>query len=493
MAASLVTILSGLTMLQTKMPLLLIPSIGITLFLSSCDLFESSQEKPLQSSQEEHFVGGDASIAVTGKNSFSLAIKGINAQQETDFYVGNSLFKKNWVSAPSSTTARDGLGPHFNARSCSACHLTDGRSSTPEVYNAEEALLSPVIRFSIPGETEKGRPVGDPNYGTQLNVASLPNITSEGNVKISWEEIPGRFADGTAYSLRKPTYEFVDLGYGQLDPSISFSPRVGQQLPGLGLLEAIPEQQILDLADESDADGDLISGKPNQIWSKKLQKKVLGRFGWKANEPTLLQIAASAFNKDIGITTSWNFLENCVGDAINCFAQPNGNGGENGELPELENKDLEQVVFYLKALAIPQARNLDDPQVQHGKKVFKEINCSACHNPSFTTGSIADMPQLSNQKIYPYTDLLLHDMGEDLADNRPDHLATGREWRTPPLWALSLVEDVSGHSTLLHDGRARNMTEAIIWHGGEARTARGEFLDLNQSDREALLAFLKAI
>jgi CxxC motif-containing protein (DUF1111 family) len=268
---------------------------------------------------------------------------------------------------------------------------------------------------------------------------------------------------------------------------------VGQQLPGLGLLEAVPEEQILALQDIQDNDGDLISGKANSVWSHKEKRKMIGRFGWKANEPSLLQIAAMAFSKDMGITTSWNFEENCTGNRELCLKQPNGNGGENGELPELEDKKLAQVVFYLKALAIPQARNLDEAMPQKGKDIFNKMGCAKCHNPIFTTGIVPDFPQISNQKIYPYTDLLLHDMGKELADNRTDHLATGSEWRTPPLWALSLVEDVNGHTTLMHDGRARNFEEAILWHGGEARSARGNFLDLSLEDRQNLIAFLGAI
>ena len=401
------------------------------------------------------------------------------------FLVGDSFFDQNWVIAPASTNTRDGLGPVFNSRSCSGCHSRDGRGRPP--LDPSEIPVSLLFRLSIPGSDEQGGPVPDPNYGLQFNIQAILGVPSEGSVTIGGEDIPGNFADGTPYILRRPVYEFTDLAFGPFDPGIWFSPRVAPQLPGLGLLAAIQENDILAKADPDDADGDGISGRPNYVWDKVSGTQALGRFGWKANQATLHQQVAGAFLGDIGITSSLFPDENCTGAQTDCQAAPNG-----GQ-PEISDSILADVVFYSHTLAVPARRDWDDAVVLTGKKLFNDARCTQCHVPKFQTGELADFPELSNQTIRPYTDLLLHDMGPDLADSRPDFQAEGSEWRTPPLWGIGLVPTVNEHTNYLHDGRARSLMEAILWHGGEAESSRETVRAMSQEERDALIQFLESL
>jgi CxxC motif-containing protein (DUF1111 family) len=264
------------------------------------------------------------------------------------------------------------------------------------------------------------------------------------------------------------------------------SPRIAPQLPGVGLLEVVPEGDIMALADADDRDGDGISGRPNLVWDFLANEVRLGRFGWKANVPTLLQQNASAFLGDIGITSSPFSDTNCTSVEIACLEAPNGGS------PEVDDLKLDRVTFYTQTLAVPARRSVEDPMVTAGEDLFTEIGCTSCHVASLNTGT-SDVPELSNQLIHAYTDLLLHDMGPGLADGRPDFEASGKEWRTPPLWGIGLIETVNGHTRLLHDGRARTIEEAILWHAGEAEAARARFTSLTLDQVEALLAFLESL
>lgn len=458
--------------------------------LIGCSLFESESISRSVSSSEKA-VGGLASVAVTGKQAFSLPVMGLTDYQQTQFFTGNSLFKKNWVIAPASTTARDGLGPTFNAKSCSACHQNDGRATPPEVSNGTKALISPLLRLSIPGKNKRGGPKADPHYGTQLNILANPGVEPEAISTLTWSEKSGQFPDGTYYSLREPTYTIKEWEYGAPDKNIMVSPRIGQQMAGLGLLEAIPTKAILNREDIHDQNGDGISGKANQVWDNINQETTLGRFGWKANQPSLEQQTADAFLGDIGITSRLNPIENCPPSQKDCLAAYNGNSLE--EDYELDDKGLKHVIFYIRTLAIPRARIENEALFIEGQDLFNQIGCAQCHTPSYTTGKVAGIPQLSEQTIYPYTDLLVHDMGPQLADHRPDFLADGQEWRTPPLWGISQIEFVNGHMNLMHDGRARGVEEAILWHGGEGQKSRSAYKNLTESDRKKVLKFINSI
>jgi CxxC motif-containing protein (DUF1111 family) len=312
-------------------------------------------------------------------------------------------------------------------------------------------------------------------------------VKPEGNVKMLFEEIKGEYPDGSAYSLLKPTYTFSDLAYGALPENTLFSARVAPQVIGLGLLEAISEKDILRQADPDDKNRDGISGRPNYVWDLARKKRGLGRFGWKANQPTIAQQNFSAFLGDMGITSALLPHQNCGERADDCRSAPTAKGFE------ISDKDLGHVNTYVRLLAVPVRRNIDDPLVQSGEKIFSRIQCQSCHATSYRTGIVEGFPEISSQKIFPFTDLLLHDMGKELADGRPDFGANEREWRTPPLWGIGLFHAVNSHTRYLHDGRARNLEEAVLWHGGEAQGAREAFQHLKKEDRVALLRFLESL
>jgi CxxC motif-containing protein (DUF1111 family) len=418
---------------------------------------------------EERLAGGATTVFDVSENAFGFPAANLAAGRTDAFFAGNSLFRANWVIAPASPEARDGLGPLYNAVSCSSCHFKDGRGRPP---------VGLLFRISRPG----GEP--DPAYGDQIQPLAIPGVPPEAEPGVDYVEVPGRYADGSAYSLRRPAYRLDRPGYGPLPKDLLVSPRLAPAVVGMGLLEAIPEAAILARADEADADRDGISGRPNRVRDARSGRTALGRFGWKANQPTVEQQIAGAFLGDMGITSPLFPEENHTAAQKECAGRPSGG------TPEIDAEKLGFVTFYVKTLAVPGRRAPGDARVLRGKKHF-EAACATCHTPRHVTGEAAGFPELSRQGIYAYTDLLLHDMGPDLADGRPDGLADGREWRTPPLWGIGLAERVGGSAVYLHDGRARDLAEAILWHGGEGEAAREYFRTLSAEDREALIAFLK--
>ncbi|MEM9106306.1 MAG: di-heme oxidoredictase family protein [Pseudomonadota bacterium] len=452
------------------------------------------------SSRFERLSAGAATVrARTNQDAFSQPSGNLNFEDELDFRVGNGLFRKLWVSSPSSTLASDGLGPLYNARSCQRCHLKDGRGHPPE--GPDDNSISMFLRVSIPGDPEDAvseiedyiSTLPEPTYGTQLQDFSLAGHAAEYRLQIDYEEIPITLADGEIVSLRKPTYTAADLGYGPLHPDTMFSPRVAPQMIGLGLLEAIPAADILALADPQDADEDGISGRPNIVYSTEYQMPLLGRFGLKAGMPTVREQSAGAFAGDIGISSPifpapWG---ECTPAQTDCRTAPHGDRDDRRW--EIDDQGLDLVTFYSRNLAVPERRDIDDPQVLRGKQLFYETGCISCHQPAFVTHRLQDRPEQSFQLIWPYSDLLLHDMGEGLADNRPEARANGREWRTAPLWGIGLTEQVSGHTYFLHDGRARSLLEAILWHGGEAQSQRDAVAAMPAEDRTALIRFLESL
>ncbi len=430
-------------------------------------------------------LGGDTTVISTNRNSFGLAAANLNNAERRIFEVGDSFFTQNWVTAPASTEARDGLGPTFNAQSCSSCHTLDGRAQPPA--NADDPERGLLFRLSVPGvDPVTGGALPDPAYGGQLQDRGISTVPPEGRFLFNYRQISGTYDDGTPYTLVQPEYAFADLAFGPMHPEVLVSPRIAPAVFGVGLLEAIPESGILAQADPEDADGDGISGRANMVWGLRKGSAQLGRFGWKANVPTLEQQIAGAFHGDIGITSVLFADENCPVGQTECQSVPNGG------TPEIGEERLGKVVFYNQTLAVPAMRDVDDPQVHDGARLFLKAGCAACHTPSHTTGE-HPVPALTGQAIFPYTDLLLHDMGEGLADRRPDFLADGQEWRTPPLWGIGLIENVNNHTRLLHDGRARGIAEAILWHDGEGLAAREEFRKMSREEREALLRFLESL
>jgi CxxC motif-containing protein (DUF1111 family) len=447
-------------------------ALGVALALAGCTRGPGEEAAEAVVEPGEELAGGATTVHDVSANAFGHPARNLRAEVRTAFFVGNSFFRQNWVVAPASTSQRDGLGPLFNARSCSACHFKDGRGEPP----AEGAeMVSMLLRLSRDGQP-------DPDYGGQLQNHAVHGALAEGTPMVRYTEVAGEFPDGTSYKLLKPEYRIEGGSFG--DPAgLEISPRIAPAMIGLGLLAAIPEADILARADPDDANNDGISGRPNRVLNQEAGEVQLGRFGWKANVATVREQVAGAFLGDMGLTS---VARPTPGDGI---AEKKFAGLPTGGDPEIDAEVLAPVVFYSEVLAVPARRDVADPQVLAGKSQFSRVGCAACHVPKSTTGA-AELPELANQTIFPFTDLLLHDMGEELADHRSDFEAGGREWRTPPLWGIGLVKTVSGHTRFLHDGRARNLEEAILWHAGEATAAREAYMNLPAADRAALLRFL---
>jgi CxxC motif-containing protein (DUF1111 family) len=471
--------------------LLRLSALFLALGLSACD----DAPRFTKAEPGESRSGGAATVRKTDQNAFSLPSANLPPSRRVDFSVGNSFFRSPWVIAPSTTTARDGLGPLFNTNACQNCHIKDGRGHppTPDAPNA----VSMLVRLSIPDAPayakviEQLGVVPEPVYGGQLQDMAVPGVAPEGKVRVDYTSVPVRFKDGTEVQLRKPSLNISRLGYGPMHPDTRFSARVAPPMIGLGLLEAIPDEAILANAEAQAKDKNGIAGRPNRVWDDAQQKTVLGRFGWKAGQPNLNQQNVHAFSGDMGLTTSLRPIDDCTDAQTACKQAPNGNGPE-GE-PEVSDNILRLVLFYSRNLAVPARHDVNAPEVLAGKNLFFQAGCQSCHTPKYTTAANAAEPELANQVIRPYSDLLLHDMGDGLADNRSEFQASGRDWRTPPLWGIGLTQAVSGHTQFLHDGRARNLLEAVLWHGGEAKAAQQQVLSFNAEQRAALLAFLNSL
>ncbi len=445
-----------------------------------------------QAEENERLSGGSATTFTFNQDAFSLPSASLGIFRRLDFSVGNSFFRNPWVPAPTVTTARDGLGPLFNTNACQNCHVKDGRGHPPE--NDQDSAISMLMRLSVPAKTEQEKllqethgPLPEPNYGGQLQDFSSPNIAPEGQIKVSYTSITERFTDGYKVELRQPTFRIEQLNYGPFASHVMMSARMAPPMIGLGLIDAIPQSTILSREDPLDLDEDGISGRANWVWDVEQQGQALGRYGWKLGQPTVRQQSAGAFNGDMGLTTSIFPADECTAVQVDCLLEPSG-----GE-PEVSDDILDFVVFYSSNLAVPGRRNVNNPIVLQGKQLFHEAQCAACHIPTLKTGDSEVFPELANQTIHPFTDLLLHDMGEGLADNRPEFLANGREWRTTPLWGIGMTETVNGHTLFLHDGRARNLMEAILWHNGEAETSKQRVLSFDAEQRNALIKFLESL
>ena len=456
----------------------------ISSFLS-CQPFLSTKENlgmAANELSESIKSGGETTVFDDSKRAFSFSANNLTGEEQTLFQAGDNLFHRRWEEGSNAFFPQvDGLGPVFNAKKCSECHTRDGRGLPMREGQLHNSLL---FRLSVSGTNAQGGPQADNNYGDQLNHLAVDGIENEGSVSLSLVISNGQYPDGTSFSLAKPVYTLKG-NVGETS-HLLISPRVAPQMIGMGLLEAILEEDIFSQSDPEDRDLDGISGRANQVWDFVKGQKTLGRFGWKANQPNVHQQVAGAFLGDMGITSSLFPKENISPGQSHLLSLPKGGN------PEISDERLKSVVFYSRTLAVPAQRGAEKPEVIKGRQLFEQINCTACHTPSYTTG-VHEIAALSKQKIYPYTDLLLHDLGEDLADNRPDFEADGREWRTPPLWGIGLFEKVNNHTRYLHDGRARNLEEAILWHGGEAEKSKADFMQLKQEERAAVLLFLESL
>ena len=421
-----------------------------------------------------------------GRAAFTQHVPDLTDAQLKAFALGNRIFSTSWVAAPASVAIFDGLGPFFSQRSCSGCHLRDGRSRPPMGgpdsggRHDDGAYVIGLAR-----EDGAGGLAPDPTSGEQLSERALPGLVPEGMVDVRWAEQPFRFPDGETASLRHPEYDLRDLGYGPLAPGTRLRPRLAPAMPGMGLLEAIPDSEILAREDPDDRDGDGISGRAHRVPAPDGSIRV-GRFGWKADKVAIHDQVVRALRLDIGITSH----DLPTSDVT--AAEPEAARLPEGGDPEIGDTTLAAIVDYCAMLAVPARRNLHDPGVARGAREFAAAGCASCHGGAYVTGA-SPFAALDHQRIKPGTDLLLHDMGPSLAEGVSARAASGAEWRTPPLWGLGLHAHVTGYRFLLHDGRARTLVEAILWHGGEANASRERFIHLPAGARRDLLAYLESL
>lgn len=455
---------------------------------------------------EENYPGGAGSVSIQPFASFMLPAANLPEDLKPDFHAGKALAHQPWIKAPTTTDARDGLGPIYNARTCLACHANGGRGSIPD--SPEEMLITGVLRLSIPGADTVHGVIPEPVYGGQFqsqsvslshqlrHVAGIDSVNTKGEVKpegyvhVNWTYDNFVYPDGEKLSLRRPDVEIRQLGYGEMHADTLISLRNAPPIHGMGLLQEIPQAAINELADPDDKDGNGISGRVNQVWDFSAQRSAPGRFGLKANTANIRDQVAAAFRNDVGIVSSVFPDQPCSDAQETCL---NAAHGSDNDGLEINDSLLKLVVDFNRSLAVPQRRKPDHPMVLKGREQFYRAGCANCHNPSFTTAETSQFPHLSGQTIWPYSDLLLHDMGPDLADGRADYSASGSEWRTAPLWGVGLSNAVNGSRQFLHDGRARSVEEAIVWHGGEAQRSRDFFVALEKSDRRALIAFVRSL
>lgn len=433
----------------------------------------------IPNAKQRALAGGATTIFSRASFSFNNPASNLSGKNLADHLQGDGLFEEAFVQAPASQNS--GLGTQYNNISCEACHPRDGRAAFPKNINSFSGFF---LRASLPGKTINGEPLPVPGFGDQLQNHALVGVAPEVQFAVTYQDIEISFADGSKKIIRKPIYGVTDT-YIPMPTDAMFSPRIAPPVFGLGLLEAIPERDILAREDIDDVNGDGISGKANWVWDPETKTTRLGRFGWKANTPTVMAQVAGAYHGDMGVTSPL-FPQEAD------FGQSNGSSNHDDD-PEIDQQTLDFVALYCRTLAVPAARDLDDPQVVRGYQLFEEAKCNLCHVPEQRSGIFPHIPEISNQTFYPYTDMLLHDMGENLADSRPDFLADGNEWKTRPLWGIGLTKIVNGHTHFLHDGRAKSVEEAILFHGGEAASSQEFYRNLSKKDREALLRFVESL
>ena len=415
-------------------------------------------------------AGGDTSIDDRTSFAFEQPAENLSDENLERHLDGDVEFGNVFVTAPA--PVNPGLGPLFNNVSCESCHIKNGRGHP--VFRDSRLRSNALVLISDP-EGEPDVPGGNPlveGLGGQIQDHAVFGVRPEAEVSLRWEEIPGRYPDGGRYSLRKPVIDVMLSDGSSLGENVQTSMRLPLPVIGLGLLEAVAEETLLGLSDPDDSDGDGISGRPNMVWNRVTASTEIGRFGRKAGSPDLRTQTARAYTEDMGVSN------------------PGLPAGD--EETDITEEQLDLTTFYVQTLAVPLRAKTDSPAAARGERIFSDIGCSSCHVPTLRTGEHL-VEEVSNQTIQPFTDLLLHDMGEGLADGRPDFLATGREWRTPPLWGIGLTEKLLVTPNFLHDGRARTLEEAILWHGGEAEGVVDRFKNLSRDQRESIIKFLNTL
>lgn len=494
--------------------LFLLISCGVITACGSGTNNEPSDQTPIAEPKKiEHLGGGTATVINNTSDAFSKSSANLESIDDSLlFNIGNDFFENPWIAGSSSTSSRDGLGGLFNNNACQNCHIRDGRGHAPLDDNQNfSSILFKAARTNITTAQQNDMltairaNVPDSSVGSQLQHNAVANVLAEVTLAVEYAYENITFADGHTVELRRPhwliTNNQVENGY-HFDSDTLFSARIAPPMTGLGLLALIPEAVILANSDVNDTNNDGISGKANNVWSIEENRAMLGRFGWKAGQPSLIEQAAGAFVNDMGLTSRIQTVDTCMPHQVDCQQTDNGNGDFSSDYDyEVSDKILDAINFYSHHLAVPARRNAYDADVQRGKALFKQMNCDGCHVESYVTGDSEAFPELANQTIFPYSDLLLHDMGAELADfsltGEPaaadtlyEFSATAHEWRTPPLWGIGRAKLVDARASFLHDGRARTIMEAILWHGGEAESAKQQVLQLNAQERGDLMAFL---
>jgi len=408
----------------------------------------------------------------------------------SNFRLGKAAFDREWTVAGAGSATFDGLGPLYNSPSCAACHAGDGRGRPPD--DAGTAVVSLLARLARARAGEATASAPDPQGGYQLQDRAVPGTAPEGRLRVAWEAVPFTLADDAQLSLRRPHFTVAWAAGTAPSPDLRIGLRLAPPLIGLGLLERVPEADVLAAADPDDRDGDGISGRANEVASPSLGRAALGRFGWKASQATVRDQIALALFRDMGLSS--RLRPDGHGDctAAQAACRRLAEGAAPGE-PEAADAVLDFLTAYASNLAVPARRRPQDPDVAAGEALFAAAGCPGCHRPELTTGTDPDAPHLSNRRIRPYTDLLLHDMGPDLADGIGEAAASGSEWRTAPLWGVGLAGAVNGNAVFLHDGRARSVAEAVAWHGGEAAAARAAFAAMAAEDRARLVLFVDSL
>jgi len=421
-------------------------------------------------------------------STFSQPDSFLTTEQKMDFVLGKSLFEKLWVSSPSSTTASDGLGPLYNARSCLQCHPKNGRGRPTEANNPADVASSMLVRLGLPSQAP------EPNYGSQFQTRAVQGVLAEGAIQLAYTPVTVTLDDGEVVTLRKPNITLTQLNYGALHPDTQLSARIAPAVIGLGLLEKIPDDHIIARADPEDTNNDGISGRINEVVDFKTGEKRLGRFGWKAGQPTLLQQNSIALFTDIGISSPMftSGYGDCTPLQARCRQLPNGNSAHMDDA-EASGQMVALITTYTQHLMVPKRRipDVQKADIDQGEALFSQLGCQNCHTPNFSFTT--DKAQRKTINVQPYTDLLLHDLGEGLADHRPEQGANGREWRTAPLWGIGLAGVINDHRFFLHDGRARTLQEAILWHGGEAEQSTRAYRQLSKAQRQQLIQFLESL
>ncbi len=432
------------------------------------------------SEQDPRLSGGSQTTFDAGSSAFDHSFFGLNEHDQLIHDIGDTKFSSAFVTAPAHVNP--GIGPLYNNISCGSCHQSQG-SGTPPLPGQTAGLESFFLLLSSGGVDEHGGPVDVPGFGNQLQNNSGYGKPKEADYSVTYTNQLFTYPDGSTVVLRAPTYNITNA-YSALPANVQVSPRMAPPVFGLGLLENVGEATLLARSNQAINDTSIFYGEPNYVWDVIQNKLSIGRFGHKCERPTVEQQVAEALQQDIGITNKLFPNENCINQSQYY---------DDGLHPEISDSSLNTLVYYMRTIAVPARRNVTDPTVMRGEQLFKQAKCSGCHCPTYVTDVSITLPQVSNQTIHPYSDLLLHDLGPGLADGRKVFNASGSEWRTCPLWGIGLTQVVTGQTAFLHDGRATTLEQAILWHGGQASYSKNFFVNLPKSDRDAVIAFLNSL